>query len=455
MALTGLADLQASPQDQLQGVRVPHLPRLRHEAGAEGHRARQVPVRERRGQDGARRRLGAAHQARRRSAPASAPSRSATRSSSSATRRPSTTSPASSCASRATTRSWPRWPRRVAGYEVERVGMKLRLDGLAVEHAGGDAGRVRRGRGRGPRGRSRPAARPHERRRGGHRRGAQRRRRRRQAARPRRDGRQLAGDGRRRQEARLPAGHPRRGRRPRRARRTLRERPRRRRRGPRARSRHDRPRRRSGGVHAASPPGSQEGRPLPRLPHRRRRGRRLTGRRSSRGPRRPSPSTPASSSSTTSSLRSCTPCITLRQNIYTDPQKPIQVEPKLYEVGSAGPDSPVLITTNFSLTYFSVSGEVEGAGMPAWLLVADSDGQSVLTAWAAGKFDAEKIAKTVKDSGIESPHQPQEAGHPRARRRTVRRGRRGAARLADHGGPARRRGHPQLPQERLERVTRA
>jgi len=94
--------------------------------------------------------------------------------------------------------------------------------------------------------------------------------------------------------------------------------------------------------------------------------------------------------------------ITLRQNIYTDPQKPIQVEPKLYEIGAAGPDSPVLITTNFSLTYFSVSGEVEGSGKPAWLLVADSDGQSVLTGWAAGKFDAEKIAKTVKDSGIES-----------------------------------------------------
>ncbi len=94
--------------------------------------------------------------------------------------------------------------------------------------------------------------------------------------------------------------------------------------------------------------------------------------------------------------------LSLRQNIYTDPQKPIQVEPKLYEIGSAGPASPVLITTNFSLTYFSVSGEVEGAGVPAWLLVADSDGQSVLTGWAAGKFDAEKIAKTVKDSGIES-----------------------------------------------------
>jgi acetyl-CoA decarbonylase/synthase complex subunit gamma len=93
--------------------------------------------------------------------------------------------------------------------------------------------------------------------------------------------------------------------------------------------------------------------------------------------------------------------LTLRQNIYTDPQKPIQMEPKLYEIGAVTADSPLLITTNFSLTYFSVAGEVEGAGMPAYLLVADSDGQSVLTGWAAGKFDAEKIAKTVKESGIE------------------------------------------------------
>ena len=92
--------------------------------------------------------------------------------------------------------------------------------------------------------------------------------------------------------------------------------------------------------------------------------------------------------------------LTLRQNIYTDPQKPIQVEPKLYEIGAANADSPLLVTTNFSLTYFSVSGEVESAGIPTWLLVADCDGQSVLTAWSAGKLDAEKIAKTVKQSGI-------------------------------------------------------
>ena len=95
------------------------------------------------------------------------------------------------------------------------------------------------------------------------------------------------------------------------------------------------------------------------------------------------------------------PLITLRQNIYTDPQKPIQVEPKLYQVGTPTADSPLLITTNFSLTYFSVSGEVEASGKACWLLVADADGQSVLTSWAAGKFDALRIAKTVKESAIE------------------------------------------------------
>jgi acetyl-CoA decarbonylase/synthase complex subunit gamma len=94
------------------------------------------------------------------------------------------------------------------------------------------------------------------------------------------------------------------------------------------------------------------------------------------------------------------PLMTLRQNVYTDPQKPIQVEPKLYEVGAPGANSPLLITTNFSLTFFTVSGEVEGSGVPSWLLVADADGLSVLTSWAAGKFDAEKIAKTVRASGL-------------------------------------------------------
>jgi acetyl-CoA decarbonylase/synthase complex subunit gamma len=95
------------------------------------------------------------------------------------------------------------------------------------------------------------------------------------------------------------------------------------------------------------------------------------------------------------------PLLTLRQNIYTDPQKPIQVSPGLYKFGEPGEQSPLLITTNFSLTYFTVAGEVEGSGVPSWLVIADSEGMSVLTAWAAGKFDAEKIAKSVKSAGMD------------------------------------------------------
>ena len=90
----------------------------------------------------------------------------------------------------------------------------------------------------------------------------------------------------------------------------------------------------------------------------------------------------------------------LRQNIFTDPQKPIQVEPGIYPINKPGPDSPVMVTTNFSITYFAVANEMESSGLPAWLLVADAEGMSVLTAWAAGKFDAERIAKTVKNTGI-------------------------------------------------------
>jgi acetyl-CoA decarbonylase/synthase complex subunit gamma len=95
------------------------------------------------------------------------------------------------------------------------------------------------------------------------------------------------------------------------------------------------------------------------------------------------------------------PLIVLRANIFTDPQKPIQVLPGVYEINKPGPSDPLMITTNFSITYFSVANEVESSGLPGWLLVADAEGMSVLTAWAAGKFDAERIAKTVKSTGIE------------------------------------------------------
>ncbi len=93
---------------------------------------------------------------------------------------------------------------------------------------------------------------------------------------------------------------------------------------------------------------------------------------------------------------------TLRQNIYTDPQVPMQVEQKIYKIGEPTPDSPLIITTNFSLTYFIVSGEVENAKVPAYLAVMDCEGLSVLTAWAAGKFTGSKIANFIKESGIEN-----------------------------------------------------
>lgn len=94
--------------------------------------------------------------------------------------------------------------------------------------------------------------------------------------------------------------------------------------------------------------------------------------------------------------------MTLRLNVFTDPQKPIQVEPRLYPVGEPGPDAPVFVTTNFSLTYFIVSGEIENSGASAWLLVPECEGMSVLTAWAAGKFGAASIARFVKEHGVES-----------------------------------------------------
>lgn len=90
------------------------------------------------------------------------------------------------------------------------------------------------------------------------------------------------------------------------------------------------------------------------------------------------------------------PLLVLRENIYTDPQEPIQVTPGIYEINEPAPTDPVLVTTNFSITYFSVANEIESSGIPAWLLVSDAEGMSVLTAWAAGKFDAVSIAKDVK-----------------------------------------------------------
>jgi acetyl-CoA decarbonylase/synthase complex subunit gamma len=91
---------------------------------------------------------------------------------------------------------------------------------------------------------------------------------------------------------------------------------------------------------------------------------------------------------------------TMRQNLYTDPQVPMQVEQKVYEIGEPSADSALLITTNFSLTYFIVSGEIENSKVPSRLAVMDCEGLSVLTAWAAGKFTAAKIAQFINESGV-------------------------------------------------------
>lgn len=87
--------------------------------------------------------------------------------------------------------------------------------------------------------------------------------------------------------------------------------------------------------------------------------------------------------------------LTMRQNIYTDPQKPLQIEPKLYPIGQVTDKSPLLVTTNFSLTYYTVLGEVEASKIPTYILSVDTEGMSVLTAWAAEKFTPEKISESL------------------------------------------------------------
>lgn len=87
------------------------------------------------------------------------------------------------------------------------------------------------------------------------------------------------------------------------------------------------------------------------------------------------------------------PLHSLRQNIYTDPQKPMKMEPGIYPLNGATPDDPCMLTVDFALTYFLVSGEIERSKIPINLLITDASGMSVLTAWAAGKFSASSVKK--------------------------------------------------------------
>jgi acetyl-CoA decarbonylase/synthase complex subunit gamma len=94
------------------------------------------------------------------------------------------------------------------------------------------------------------------------------------------------------------------------------------------------------------------------------------------------------------------PLLVLRMNIFTDPQRPLATTEGIYKIGNTDCNSPVLLTSNFSLTYFIVSGEMENSRIPSYLLVKDTEGLSVMTAWAAGKFGADTIAPFVKKCGI-------------------------------------------------------
>jgi acetyl-CoA decarbonylase/synthase complex subunit gamma len=94
--------------------------------------------------------------------------------------------------------------------------------------------------------------------------------------------------------------------------------------------------------------------------------------------------------------------LTLRQNIYTDPQKPIQMNPGLYRVGTPDKNSPVLMTVNFSLTFFTLQGYLESTRVPCYMLIVDTEGLSVLTAVAAGKLSEMLVRDSIKKFGVEN-----------------------------------------------------
>ena len=95
------------------------------------------------------------------------------------------------------------------------------------------------------------------------------------------------------------------------------------------------------------------------------------------------------------------PVLTTRMNIFTDPQKPVQVEPKLYQVGDADENSPVLMTTNFSLTYYTVESDVEASRVPSYILAVDTEGTSVLTAYSGDKLTEQTVKKAMADAKVE------------------------------------------------------
>ena len=88
-------------------------------------------------------------------------------------------------------------------------------------------------------------------------------------------------------------------------------------------------------------------------------------------------------------------------NIFTDPQKPVQVEPKIYPIGEPDESSPVMFTTNFSLTYYTVESDVEASRVPSYILVVDTEGTSVLTAYSGDKLNEKTVADAMVKYGVD------------------------------------------------------
>jgi acetyl-CoA decarbonylase/synthase complex subunit gamma len=96
------------------------------------------------------------------------------------------------------------------------------------------------------------------------------------------------------------------------------------------------------------------------------------------------------------------PILTVVMNIFTDPQKPVQVEPKVYPIGEPDENAPVMFTTNFSLTYYTVESDVEASRVPSYVLVVDTEGTSVLTAYSGDKLNEKTVADAMAKYGVES-----------------------------------------------------
>ena len=128
------------------------------------------------------------------------------------------------------------------------------------------------------------------------------------------------------------------------------------------------------------------------------------------------------------------PLYGLRQNLFTDPQKPMKVEPAIYPLNGADENAICAVTVDFALTYFVVSGEMERSNVPVNLIISDAGGYSVLTAWAAGKFSASSIAKSIEELGVAEKIKCQ-APDPRQGGRLKGRAGSQASRLGDHRGP--------------------